>query len=397
MGLKHLSQLSFYGNPLECDCELKKTWQWCKNSNIHVIHKTPFCMKPRNMFGKSWDFLESLKCLNYSLEEGFCGSYRSYVEPLIFTVILLFGAAGTGALLSIFASYERILEIPNACVFSIAVGDFIMIMVFLPMSFVSAFTQVWKFGLPMCKMFMFTRDLTVGVNVFSVMVLGYHGYTWTVLSSLARNCCIRSSSKAAVLYHVGIWFVAATLAFPVLFSAANDHDTFNYAPETLGFYFTPCVTLIQLFIYSIMPPCFIILIYVVTQKYITLKSQKISEEVGEKKMDTRMKLSKIIVSLTFVLFISYAPSMVVRSLVGLSLLNQNSDITEVLVFLTDCLFYSNTWFNPLALYCSCSTYKGHFRRIIHCERFRKQKLKRKNIASFATTSEVQSSVAEMRY
>jgi Leucine-rich repeat (LRR) protein len=132
VGLRHLAQMSVYGNPLECDCSLKKTWQWCRIISIHLVHKTPFCIQPRNMFRKSWDMLASLQCFNYSLGEGFFKIFHTFLEPLAFAIILLSGVTGTGALLLIFASYEKILEIPNVCIFNMAVADSIMVMVFLP-------------------------------------------------------------------------------------------------------------------------------------------------------------------------------------------------------------------------------------------------------------------------
>jgi Leucine-rich repeat (LRR) protein len=396
IGLAQLSKISLYGNPLVCDCELKKTWQWCRNNSVHLIHKIPICIQNRNLTTVSWDLLGSLACSD-SFSGDVFKSFHSVVEAVVYAVILLSGAVGTGALLLIFAAYQRIFEIPNVCIFSIAVGDFIMIMVFLPMSFASAFTQVWKFGPQLCKIFMFSRELTVGVTVFSVMILGHHTFTWTVLSFRARNCGFGSSAKAAVLSLVVIWFGASAFAFPAFLFATNESGKCSYAPNSYGSYFIFCVTLIQLFIYSIIPLCFIVLIYTVTERYIVLKSSKIAGNFNEKKMCIRQELSKVVVILSFVLFISYAPNMIMRILISLSVVNQNSDVTKVFVFLSDCLLYSNIWLNPLALYCTSSTYRGNFKRIVVCERWRKQKPKPEDFSSLAAVSEQPSSVAEIRY
>jgi hypothetical protein len=338
-----------------------------------------------------------MECLNYSSGGEFYKIFRSFVEPLVFAIILLSGATGTGALLLTFVSYEKILEMPNVCIFSIAVADFIMIMVFLPMSFISVFTQVWKFGLPLCKIFMFTRDLIIGVTAFSVIVFGYHIFTWQILSLRAQNYGFRSSSKTVILYLVGVWVVSTTLAFPALLSASIDYDKCVYAPISYGFYFIPCVTSIQLFIYSILPLCFMVLTYTITERHIVLKSQKVVGKMPEGKQTARKQLSKIVVCLTSVLIISYAPNMVMRIVVSLSHVNQNSDVTKIFVFLADCLFYSNTWLNPFTLYYTCNVYKDDFQRIIHCERFRKKFLKQEDTLSYATFSEQKSSFSEIRY
>jgi hypothetical protein len=140
-----------------------------------------------------------------------------------------------------------------------------------------------------------------------------------------------------------------------------------------------------------------VLIYTVTERHIVLESQKVVGKMPEGKQITRKQLSKTVVSLTSVLLISYAPNMIMRIVVSLSLVNQNSDVTKIFVFLTDCLFYSNTWLNPLALYYTCNVYKGDFQRIIYCERFRKKFLKQEDALSYTTVSEQKSSVSEIRY
>lgn len=389
VGLKNLSQLSLYGNPLQCNCELKETWRWCHNMAVRLVHNKPLCLEPKNIPRQSWGFLESLNCFNDS-ERSVFKSFHSSVQLFVFAVILLSGAVGTFALLLIFGSYERVLEIPNVFIFSIAVGDFVTVFVFLPMIFLGAFTQVWESRLPLCQMLMFARDLTVGVNVLSVMVLAYHSYTWTILSLQARNCWLTSSSKSAVLYLVAIWIIAATLAFPAFLYATNDFDKCSY-----GLYLIPRVALIQLLFYTVIPLCFVACVYVITERCVTLRSLNVAGKIDGKKVDTREQLSKIVVSLTFILFVCYAPDFIMRLLLGLAVVNQYSNVTKVFIFFTNSLFYSNTWLNPLAVYYTCSTFKNGFKRIIYCERFRKQSRKPVDSISYASATEQRSSVAEM--
>ncbi|XP_069702215.1 leucine-rich repeat-containing protein 15-like [Periplaneta americana] len=396
--LKDLSKMSLHDNPLECNCQLKPTWEWCRDNNI-LTNKEPVCIKPRSLQGKYWDELQFLECTSPEKDSSF-KTFHFIFEPLVFAFILLAGAVGTGALLLIFASYERILEIPNTCIFSIAVADFIMLMVFLPMSYTNAFSQVWKFGLPMCKIFMFTHYLIIGAAVFSVMVLAYHSYTSTIIAFQTRNCGFGSSSRTAAFHLFAIWLIAGSLAFPAIISATIENDICKYAPEYYGPNFIPRAILIQLLIYSLLPMIFIILMYIVTERYMVLKSIKFSGKINEKKMFTRRKLSRIVLSLTLVFFISYAPNIFMKLLISWSFVNQDLVIVKVFVFLTDCLFYSITWLYPLAIYISCDIYRGHFKRVIYCERFRKHPLKRKNTPSYTADSglgEHQTSVLEMRY
>jgi Leucine-rich repeat (LRR) protein len=54
--LPKLSTLHLYWNPLQCDCQLKEVWQWCKDHNIETGHGVgaPICDTPRKVQGTNW-------------------------------------------------------------------------------------------------------------------------------------------------------------------------------------------------------------------------------------------------------------------------------------------------------------------------------------------------------
>jgi len=50
--LPKLSSLYLYDNPLQCDCQLKEVWRWCKDRNIWT--RDVICDTPREVEGMWW-------------------------------------------------------------------------------------------------------------------------------------------------------------------------------------------------------------------------------------------------------------------------------------------------------------------------------------------------------
>jgi len=68
--LPKLSSLFLDGNPLQCDCQLKKVWRCCKDRNIQTEHGelAPKCDTPSEMKGMGWKVLEKVQCLQDIIE-----------------------------------------------------------------------------------------------------------------------------------------------------------------------------------------------------------------------------------------------------------------------------------------------------------------------------------------
>jgi len=54
--LPKLSTLYLYGNPLQCDCQLKEVWRWCEDRNIWTDYVQ--CDTSSEVKGLFWGVLE---------------------------------------------------------------------------------------------------------------------------------------------------------------------------------------------------------------------------------------------------------------------------------------------------------------------------------------------------
>jgi len=62
--LSHLSALPLYGNPLQCDCQLKEVWRWCQDHNIRTDFGEgyPVCYIPNEEKYIGWWVLDEIQC-----------------------------------------------------------------------------------------------------------------------------------------------------------------------------------------------------------------------------------------------------------------------------------------------------------------------------------------------
>jgi Leucine-rich repeat (LRR) protein len=67
--LPKLSTLYLMGNPLQCDCQLKEVWRWCKDHNIQTVYEelAPKCDTPTDMKGMGLEVLEGVQCLQENI------------------------------------------------------------------------------------------------------------------------------------------------------------------------------------------------------------------------------------------------------------------------------------------------------------------------------------------
>jgi len=78
--LPKLSTLYLQDNPLQCDCQLKEVWRWCKDRNIRTVYGVlaPECDTPKKLKGMSWGVLEKGQCLQGDIQ--YYTDYKNYTD-----------------------------------------------------------------------------------------------------------------------------------------------------------------------------------------------------------------------------------------------------------------------------------------------------------------------------
>ncbi|XP_018359600.1 PREDICTED: uncharacterized protein LOC108758884 [Trachymyrmex cornetzi] len=143
---------------------------------------------------------------------------ETYIIPVIFLLILIVGVIGNGILILILLRHTSMRNIPNTYVMSLALGDLLVIMTYIPFTLFVYVLDSWPWGLTICKLSEYAKDISIGVSVFTLAALSAERYC-AIVNPIRRHVAGLSAKPLTVLTAFLIWVLAIVIAMPaVLFS-----------------------------------------------------------------------------------------------------------------------------------------------------------------------------------
>jgi hypothetical protein len=382
ISLPQLSTFYLYENPLQCDCQVQELWRWCEDHNIKTAFgsKAPVCDVPSEVEGLWWGVLQRSQCSRGHIS--YYGDYRNlkyiqtddiytaeydnymillkYVQGSAYVALFIFGATGNVALLVIIICNKEMRTVPNMYILNLALSDIISLTVNLPINHAYLMTGGWTHGLFLCKLFAFSRRLSIGLSAYSVVVLSIQRYNVTV-NSFHIRVFSPATWRATVAAICGVWIVASLFALPSTFSMYVDIYCSYFYSES---YYTK-VVVFELIVACILPLCVIVFSYVMTARHLVKSALPISQQIQHPQESTRRNIAKIVLGLSFVFLISYGPYHIICAYITLNDYPDESELYYIYSVST-CLLVFNSCFNPVALCCTSLAFRRHFKRYLTC-------------------------------
>ncbi|PSN48498.1 hypothetical protein C0J52_14075, partial [Blattella germanica] len=369
--LPYLSTLYLYKNPLHCDCQLMKLWQWCKDHQVKtgIEHDVPRCGGPEQVSGLWWGVLGQAKCRDEQVQ--FTGDYRAivheyisrnaeiekyfnflkYGQSTVYAILFLIGTIGNVTVIIIIACNKRMRTVSYAYILNLAVGDMFSLTMNLPLYQAMVLSQHWILGEFLCKLAVFFRPLSIGVSGFSVTVLSVQRY-------YATQGSLRLSTRSTTIFIIlAVWIIAICCALPSAFSVHVDHNLICTS-DNIEYY--RMVDLFHLLTFCVIPLSVIITMYILTTRQLVKNARQMKTD--EKICKT---LAKVVLGLAIVFFVSFVPYHVLWTVIVWEIVPLELDMTYV-VFASSCLLVLNSCFNPIALYCTSVTFRRQFEHYLLC-------------------------------
>ncbi|PSN47386.1 hypothetical protein C0J52_11172 [Blattella germanica] len=363
--IKQLKYLELYNNPLICDCQLLPTWHWLHDHQVEYFTRLLFFPIETMVCGGGEidQILTSLKCNSSSRhageqKEGSGEGYlyfKLYVEPIIFIIIFLSGLFGNGLLLYLFFYNVDMWTAPNACIFNMVVADTLFLIVNLPLSYLDVIKLKWELGITACRIFLVFKDLTVSVAIFSVVILSLQRFLVVSATDKFKGICGLSVKKTTGLFLLLSWGFAIGSSVSPAFSAIVDVRCLYCTPGNIEFLRRTWTS--QLVVYCIAPAICICILNALTANRLKKSVRKMPGVSQQTSLAERRKtLANMAVVLAVMFSFSYVPNFILRALVAWGIVDTESIF--LVSFITFCVFFFNSIFNPVALFVMSSKFKS---------------------------------------
>ncbi|KDR20277.1 Neuromedin-B receptor [Zootermopsis nevadensis] len=298
---------------------------------------------------------------------------KKYMDPLIMGIIFIFGAVANITLLVILVRHEEMRTWTNACIFTMATGDLLSVIVNIPLFYALLTSRYWTVGVVLCKLMWFFSDFAVGLSIFAVTMLSVQRYCGIVNTNIyiySGRLALKSRVVSAFNILL-IWVLSFGFAIRTVITTDVTDNICSSVSASYGSDFSKNIALLNLFMFCIIPLSVIAVFYGLTARYLVESARNMPGETSDniqKIIYARKKGAKTVLALTGVFFVSYMPWYLWQVVFFWGNFSSDYKVTAITYTFLYYLFFGNLCFNPIALYCVSSAFRKYFNRYLFCYR-----------------------------
>ncbi|XP_069686164.1 uncharacterized protein [Periplaneta americana] len=321
-----------------------------------------------------WEYLlengtkEYENASEYLRVETFRITLQEYVQPAVQGIIFFVGIVGNGALLFIFGKHASMRTAANLMLINLAVVDTLNLIVNIPAFYFYALSSAWSHGPLLCKAYKFLRQLCIGVSAYSIVFISLQRFFALSRVVQDRRCgCRLPATAKSVLILFSVWLIGCLIALPHTMHAGVYNGNCYGAPDGEERYLTD-ITLLDLLVVCVIPLAVIAALSLVSARRLKTSVQQFpGESVGvERVIRARIVSSNVLVILTVVSAVSYLPFYIFFFLNAWAGLSMDPRTYYTLFMITYTLLFSNSCFNPIALFMISRKFRSYFKRYLMC-------------------------------
>lgn len=326
---------------------------------------------------------------------------ETYIVPTLFALIFLVGVIGNGTLIFVFIRHRTMRSVPNIYIMSLSIGDFIVIAGTVPFISTIYILDSWPYGLFLCKLSEFLRDVSISVTVFTLTVLSIDRYVAIAMPLFNHKGRRHTRRAVTVLLTVSIWIVAVLMAVPgahysfVMHVQATPELQYSvcypFPPEMWNWY-PRLMVLLKFLLQYALPLLVIATFYCMMARQLirTSKAHINQASCGGiahlKQMKARAKVAKIALAFVVLFAVCFFPNHVFMMWYYFAPdapahYNSFWHVWKIMGYV---MTFVNSCLNPIALYLVSGAFRNHFRHYLFCSR-RAASHSRQNSYSFRTT------------
>lgn len=306
---------------------------------------------------------------------------ETYYVPVLFAIIFLVGVVGNGTLVVIFIRHRTMRNVPNTYILSLAIGDLLVIVSCVPFTSIIYTVPSWPFGEFVCKLSETSKDISIGVSVFTLTALSADRF-FAIVDPIRKQFSSlggRGATRMTYLIALGIWGLAILFSLPAAFGAYLKDVGSNESslvicypfPEKYGIKYAKGIVLGRFLIHYTVPLSIIAFFYIMMARHLILSTRNMPGEMQPhqaRQIKARKKVAKTVLAFVIIFAVCFFPSHMFFLWFYFSpnaWANYNA-FWHHLRIVGFCLTFVNSCINPIALYCVSGTFRKHFDRYLFC-------------------------------
>lgn len=306
---------------------------------------------------------------------------ETYIVPIVFLIILIVGVVGNGILVLTLLRYPSLRNIPNIYVLSLALGDLLVIITCVPFTSIVYTIEYWPWGLAVCKISEWAKDVSIGVSVFTLTALSAERYC-AIADPLRSHVSGLNAKPLTVLIAILIWVLATIFAMPgILFSYVHSQPLKGNRsimicspfPEEFGDNYKKGIVLFKFLAYYAIPLCIISGFYLGMARHLELSTRNMPGEIPGatqhcEQIRSRKKAGKMVISFVVIFFICFLPYHIFMLWFYFYPYSHDTfdDYWHAFRIIGFCLSFINSCVNPIALYFISGTFRKKYNDYLCC-------------------------------
>ncbi|XP_054269653.1 neuropeptide CCHamide-1 receptor-like [Macrosteles quadrilineatus] len=304
---------------------------------------------------------------------------ETYYVPVLFAIIFILGVVGNGIIVITFLRHKTMRSSSNTYIFSLALADLLVIITCVPFTSILYTVKYWPFGTFLCKLSMTTKDIFIGVSVFTLAALSARRYI--PIKHPIRQRVSEETLSQSTRTVLAIWGLAIFVSVPSAIGAhlrvinSNPSAVICYPyPAEYGLAYAKGVVLAKFLIHYVIPFSTIAIVYIMIARQLIISTRNISLFPGglqphqARLIKERRKTAKKVLVYVLIFAVFLLPHHVF--LLWFYWFSENpmrnyNKFWHYLRIIGFCLTFANSFVNPFILY-DTGTFGKHFNRYLRC-------------------------------
>ncbi|CAN8017846.1 unnamed protein product [Ixodes persulcatus] len=310
---------------------------------------------------------------------------ETYVVPTLFALIFIVGLLGNGTLILVFIRNRTMRSVPNIYIMSLSIGDFIVIAGTVPFISTIYVLDSWPYGLFLCKLSEFLRDVSIGVTVLTLTILSIDRYVAIAMPLLNHKGRRHTRRTVTIFLAISVWIVAILMAIPgthysfvmQVQATPNLHYSVCYPfPPEMWPWYPKLMVLLKFLIQYAIPLVIIGTFYCLMARQLIRTSRAHLSQTScggvahLKQMKARVKVAKIALAFVLLFAVCFFPNHVFMMwyYFAPNAPSQYNSFWHVWKIMGYVMTFVNSCLNPVALYLVSGVFRNHFKHYLFCGR-----------------------------